>query len=73
MSFFLLPVSSFVREANLQRDGKGLTYASKAIIISFLARNANGRWDVELLTPQLQKFVRKHKLVFEASHDGSMA
>ena len=42
-SFFLKLAADAVRDVNRQRDGDGLTYARKAMILRGLALNTNGQ------------------------------
>eukprot|EP00171_Calliarthron_tuberculosum_P006261 IDg6261t1 len=53
--FYLRLASRCVREVNLQRDKDGLTCARNAMIITGLALNTNGRWEVGQLTLNYRK------------------
>lgn len=64
-SFFLKLAARVVREVNHQRDENGITYARKAMILTGMALSVNGQWQVEQLTPELQKIVKKHPEAFE--------
>ena len=50
---------------NAQRDSEGLTYARKAMIMTGIALNTNGRWEESQLTPQLQAIIQKYRPHFE--------
>lgn len=63
-SFFLKLAAKAVREVNRQRDENGLSYARKAMIMTGMALNTNGQWEIGQLTPDLQRIVRKHQGVF---------
>ena len=49
----------------MQRDGLGLTSARKAMFMTGMALNSNGRWEVTQPTPQLQNIIQKHKEFFD--------
>lgn len=72
-TYFLKLAAKCVRQVNQQRDEDGLTYARKAMIITGMALNTNGLWEVSQLTPDLQRIVRKHASVFEASRNEAMS
>ena len=61
-----------VREVNQQRDADGIGFASKAMVITGLALNTNGRWEVQQLTPELQRIVQKHHTVFDCARTTAM-
>ena len=64
-TFFLRLASLDVQVVNKQRDGRGLTYARNAMIMTGMALKTNGRWEVTQLTPQLQNLIQKHKEFFD--------
>lgn len=51
---------------NHQRDGCGLSFSRKAIILTGLAKNTNGFWELSQLKPQLQAIAKKHQLISDA-------
>ena len=71
-TFFLQLAAKCVREVNLQRDENGLSFARKAMIITGLALNTNGSWEVGQLTPDLQNIISSHKSVFDAARAKAM-
>lgn len=70
--FFLELSARCVREVNMQRDADGLRYGRKAMIMTGLALNTNGQWEIGQLTPELQRIVRKHQTVFDAARSEAM-
>ena len=72
-TYFLKLAARSIRQVNQQRDDDGLTYARRAMIITGMALNTNGLWEVYQLTPDLQRIVRKHASVFEASRNEAMS
>ena len=72
-TYFLRLAARCVRKVNEQRDADGLRYARKAMIITGMALNTNGLWEVSQLTPDLQRIVRKHASVFDASRNEAMS
>ena len=57
-TFFLRLASLAVQDVNKQRDGLGLSYPRKAMIMIGMALNTNGRWEV---TQQLSTYFRSTK------------
>lgn len=66
-SYFLQLAARCVREVNQQRDEDGVSVARKAMIITGMALNTNGVWEIRQLNPGLQRIIQKHKSVFEAT------
>lgn len=64
-TFFLKFSARTRREINQQRDKEGLSYSRKAIVITRMALNTNGNWEVSQLRPQLQAIVHKHRNIYE--------
>ena len=71
-SYFLQLAARCVRDVNRERDEDGISFARKAMIITGLALNTNGLWEVRQLTPELQRIVHKHKQIFEATRSELM-
>lgn len=71
-TFFLKLAAKCVREVNLQRDGDGISYARKAMIITGMALNSNGIWEPSQLRPELQVIISKHRSVFDSSRSSAM-
>lgn len=66
--FFLRLAADAVRDVNRQRDSDGLSFARKAMIMTGMALNTNGQWEVSQLTPQLQNIVSKHMEYFDGKN-----
>lgn len=54
-----------VRDIDQQQNEKMLTYAHKAMIITGMALNTSGLWQVTGLTPDLQRIVEDKKDLFK--------
>lgn len=65
--YFLKLVVRCVPEVNLQRDGVALNFARKAMIISALSLNRRGLSKIWQFIPALQKILKKHLSVIDAS------
>lgn len=68
--FFLQLAADSVRDVNRQSDADGLSFARKAMIMTGLSLNTNGRWEICQLTPELQRIATKHKDYFDGSAAG---
>ena len=71
-SYFLHLAARCVREVNQQRDEDGICFARKAMVITGLALNTNGQWEVQQLTPELQRIVQKNHTVFDCARTTAM-
>lgn len=56
-----------MRKINQQRDDDGLSYRRKAMIVTGIASNTIGQWDVWQLTPEPQRTVSNRRFVFDAA------
>lgn len=66
-AFFLRLAADAVREVNNQRDKNGVPYARKAMIMTGISLNLNGRWEERQLTQELQEIIAKYRGDFEAA------
>lgn len=64
-TFFLRLASEAVRQVNAMRDKNGVQYARKAMIMTGMSLNLNGRWEESQLTDELQAIIAKHRNHFE--------
>ena len=71
-SYVLHLAARCVCEVNQQRDADGISFARKAMVITGLALNTNGQWEVQQLTPELQRIVQKHQTVFDCARTTAM-
>lgn len=55
--FFLCLADDAVRDVNRQFDADSLTYSRKAMIMTRMALNTKGIWQVSQLTPDLQRIM----------------
>lgn len=56
--FFLELAVVAISDVNSKRDGRGHTYAQKAMLCTGLACDVNGEWHIGQLAPKLQEIIR---------------
>lgn len=61
-----------IREFHHHRDNDGLSYVSKALIFTGMARNTKRLREVKKITPQPRHIVRKHHSVLDAARSHIM-
>ncbi len=61
--FLHLAVKS-VRDINQQRNKGGISCDQKAMIVTCMALNINGRWEERQMRPQLQVIIHKYRDYF---------
>ena len=63
--YFLKLAAAAVCDVNQQRDGEGMSFATKTMIRTGMALNTRGRWEVCPLFPKLQNIVSKYRNHFD--------
>ena len=63
--FFLRLAAAAVRDVNAQRNAYLMRYARKAMIMTVMSLNTNGRWEESQLTPKLQEIINKHRAIID--------
>lgn len=64
--YVLQLTDSWVRDLNQQLDEEGLNYGRKAMIITAMTLNTNGKCEETQLTPALQRIVHQNLVLFDA-------
>lgn len=66
-AYFLGLAGSCVRKVNYQRDETGQSFARKAMILIWLAKNLDGVLELLQLKRQLQDIVKKNQIIFDTA------
>lgn len=63
--FFLKLAAAAIKAVNEARDEEGISLTRKAMIRTGMSLNANGKWELEQLHPELKAIAIKHRLQFD--------